>query len=80
MQTFFIAIGVLIVIGLGYFLKDWRILAWVCLIPGKTLTNELKAIFMSNDDFHVTGQMCIRLDKNPLHTTLSQDQPWWLGG
>jgi hypothetical protein len=36
-QSLFIQIGMLIVLGLGYFLKDWRTLAWVCMIPGKTI-------------------------------------------
>jgi hypothetical protein len=33
-QSIFIGIGMLIVLGLGYCVQDWRTLAWICMIPG----------------------------------------------
>ena len=33
-QSLFISIGMLIVLGPGYLLGDWRTLAWICTIPG----------------------------------------------
>jgi hypothetical protein len=32
-QSLFLSIGMLIVFGVGYFF-EWRILAWICGIPG----------------------------------------------
>jgi len=33
-QSLFICIGMLIVLGLGYCVSDWRTLAWICMVPG----------------------------------------------
>lgn len=33
-QSLFISIGMLIVLGLGYCVTDWRSLAWICMAPG----------------------------------------------
>jgi SP family facilitated glucose transporter-like MFS transporter 8 len=30
----FISIGMVVVLGLGYFVSDWRTLAWICMVPG----------------------------------------------
>jgi len=33
-QSMFAYIGMLIVLGLGYYFQDWRTLAWICMAPG----------------------------------------------
>ncbi len=33
-HSMFISIGMLVVLGFGYFVSDWRTLAWICIVPG----------------------------------------------
>jgi MFS family permease len=33
-QNIFMSIGMVVVLGLGYFVSDWRTLAWMCMVPG----------------------------------------------
>ena len=32
-QSLFICIGILVVLGFGYCVRDWRTLSWICLVP-----------------------------------------------
>ena len=43
-QSLFLSIGMMIILGIGYCLKDWRTLAWICVIPG--LINIVMMIFL----------------------------------
>jgi len=33
-DSIFISIGMLFVLGFGYFVSNWRTLAWICIVPG----------------------------------------------
>ena len=58
-QSLFISIGMLIVMGLGYFLKDWRTLAWVCMIPGNILIINLTMFKPESKNFSNVSKPCL---------------------
>jgi len=33
-HSIFISVGTLVVLGFGYYVSDWRTLAWICMVPG----------------------------------------------
>ena len=33
-HSLFISLGMLIVLSFGYLVRDWRTLAWICIVPG----------------------------------------------
>jgi MFS family permease len=48
-NSMFVSIGMLVVFGFGYFVSDWRTLAWICIAPG--CSHLLVVIFLPDTPY-----------------------------